>query len=584
MLFINPFILVAQTGSILVINFITMKRILLSIATTLAFFNLNAQNYQWANHTPSSGGEFIKGIVTQPIHKDIFVTGYFDGSGNFSNGGPTLTSNGSNDIYIQKYNKVGGHFWTYQFGSAGDDRGEDVELTMSGRMIVVGTFNNTVDFDIHNQNTYNLTSNGNADIFIVKLLYNGTLDWAKSIGGLENDAVTDVEIDENDNIYITGSFQDSIDLDPGTGVQMRYATSSSTDTYILKLDKDGNYVWGHSFDVPGDFDAGLSIEYDGNGNIFLAGYFGGLMDFDPGTGTHQMSNTHQAEGYILKLDTSASFQWTKIFSDQYWQSAECVTSDANGNVYVSGYYSFGIDLNPSGGGAQHGNNGNFDCFVVKFDSGGNYKWGKTFGSNGDDRAWSNIKIDANGNLVIGGIFSSSTIDFDPNATTYPVNNLGSFDGFILSLDTANGAFSDIFHLAATADDRLGTFAIDDAGDWVVGGYFKNTMDFDLGAGVDTLASEAGSWDSYLAKYSFTTTALPEINEEKNIVLYPNPAQNQVFILGENPSSISIYNTIGKLVGQYYNTSNIDVGGLAKGYYILNINVDGKIHSKKLIKE
>src|SRR5688572_29782200 len=86
-----------------------------------------------------------------------------------------------------------------------------------------------------------------------------TAQWAKGVGSLWGDRVTQIVNDDLGNTYITGTFSDLIDMDPGPGVyNLTPSVVSTPDGYILKLDPNGNFLWAKSFG---------GNQYDGPGGI-----------------------------------------------------------------------------------------------------------------------------------------------------------------------------------------------------------------------------------------------------------------------------------------------------------------------------
>ena len=59
--------------------------------------------------------------------------------------------------------------------------------------------------------------------------------------------------------------------------------------------------WALGFGAFGD-DRGTGIKIDSYGNIYTVGFFGGTIDFDPGTDTVQLSSQGQKDIFIQKLD------------------------------------------------------------------------------------------------------------------------------------------------------------------------------------------------------------------------------------------------------------------------------------------
>ena len=65
-------------------------------------------------------------------------------------------------------------------------------------------------------------------------------------------------------------------------------------------------------------DKGWSIAVDTSGNVYTAGYFQGTADFDPGTGTFNMSSAGQSDIFVSKLDASGNFLWAKQLGGVFW--------------------------------------------------------------------------------------------------------------------------------------------------------------------------------------------------------------------------------------------------------------------------
>ncbi len=106
-------------------------------------------------------------------------------------------------------------------------------------------------------------------------------DWAKSIGGTGQENVYGNVIDNDGNIYTTGSFNGSVDFNPDTATHI-LTSNGGSDIYIQKLSSDGSFLWAKSIGG-GDTDGAEFITTDNDGNIYVTGIFSLTVDFDPGT-------------------------------------------------------------------------------------------------------------------------------------------------------------------------------------------------------------------------------------------------------------------------------------------------------------
>ena len=107
-------------------------------------------------------------------------------------------------------------------------------------------------------------------------------EWAKQTGGTGTDNGTKITLDASGNVYTTGSFQGTVDFDPGTGISTLISNGSS-DIFITKFDASGNFIWARQ--MGGILsDAGVSIDVHTTGEIYVTGVFQDAVDFNPNIG------------------------------------------------------------------------------------------------------------------------------------------------------------------------------------------------------------------------------------------------------------------------------------------------------------
>ena len=112
-----------------------------------------------------------------------------------------------------------------------------------------------------------------------------SLEWASTFKGNSGPTLGNVIISDSEgNTYTAGKFSGNVDFDPGPDSTI--LTAGFSGTYILKLDPSGNFIWVKKM-VGQNI---TSMIFDVNGNLLLAGYFGGLNDFDPGVNTLSLNS------------------------------------------------------------------------------------------------------------------------------------------------------------------------------------------------------------------------------------------------------------------------------------------------------
>jgi len=328
-------------------------------------------------------------------------------------------------------------------------------------------------------------------LFFVAFANAQTLQWAKAMGGINsNDGGFSITTDASGNVYTTGNFWGTADFDPGPGIY-NLTSAGWLDIFISKLDASGNFVWAKAMGA-GGHDRGRSITTDASGNVYTTGDFIGIVDFDPGAGTFNLTGVSNSHIFISKLDATGNFIWAKSMDGTAGLS---IAIDPFDNVYTTGNFLDTADFDPSAGVFNLTSKGFYDIFISKLDSSGNFVWAKAMGGTGFDSGRS-ITIDAFGNVFITGQFAG-TADFDPDAGTFNLTSSGSYDIFISKLDTS-GNFIWAKAIGGAASDGSSAIATDASGNVYTTGYFESTADFDPSAATFNLIS-TGLKDIFISK-------------------------------------------------------------------------------------
>jgi RTX calcium-binding nonapeptide repeat (4 copies)/Beta-propeller repeat len=242
-------------------------------------------------------------------------------------------------------------------------------------------------------------------------------------------------------------------------------------------------------------DVGTAITTDASGNVYTTGYFSGTVDFDPGSGTADLTSAGSEDIFVSKLDSAGNFVWAKRMGGASSDKANGIAVDGSGNVYTTGVFQGTADFDPGVGTGSLTSVGSTDVFVSKLDSSGNFVWAKAFGGSSVD-VGNGISVDAGGNVYTTGSFLG-TSDFDPGNDTTFLTSAGSGDVFVTKLDSL-GNFVWAKRLGGTSDDIVEGMSVDAAGNVYTTGHFMGTADYDPGSGTFNLAS-AGFRDVFVSK-------------------------------------------------------------------------------------
>ncbi|MBI4648130.1 MAG: SBBP repeat-containing protein, partial [Bacteroidia bacterium] len=298
----------------------------------------------------SIGNVYIIGIFFDPVDFDPGPEIY------------NLTPAGLYDIFISKLDAWGNFVWAKQLGGTSYDDGRSIVVDGSGNVYTTGYFYYTADFD-PGAGTYNLTSAGNADIFISKLDAWGNFVWAKQFGGASYDAGRSIVVDGSENVYTTGYFYYTADFDPDAETY-NLTSAGNKDIFISKLDALGNFVWAKQLGGI-DHDIGRSIAVDGSGNVYTTGYFQGIAVFDPGPGTYNLTSAGLEDIFISKLDASGNFVWAKQLGGTNIDYSYSIALDSSENVYITGNFSGTANFDSSPGTFNLTSAGENDIFILK---------------------------------------------------------------------------------------------------------------------------------------------------------------------------------------------------------------------------
>jgi len=526
-------------------------------------------DFEWAISVDDVRGSYTN--ITADNQENSYVTGTFSGTVTFG----TTTLNGSTgNCFITKLDPDGNFLWanSIQVDLA---RIEGIEVDSQGNSYIIGSFEDTATFG-----NIELIGTGGVNVFVAKLNASGNFVWAtnteKPSGwGISNTKGFGISVDNQGNPYITGSVLGGVNF----GTISVINTGSDYNVFISKLDTNGNFLWASS-SIGNIGDAvGKDVSVDSQGNSYVIGDFENTVTF----GSTELESTvyNRSDVFITKLDTNGNFIWAKSVqgSNQNHDYGNSISVDNQGNSYITGSFretaTFGATSLTSYGAA--------DIFVAKLDASGNFNWAVQAGGNGIDSG-SSIDIDNQGNCYLTGRFFAGTATF--GNFTFTSGELGN--AFITKVDATNGNFDWATSVGNPGSYQNMGFGIsaDDQGYGYVVGYFGGSTATFGNIQVNGTLSELNIFIAKLNKYTLSTLE----NNYTTLILFPNPAQDQISINNTSNSDITqveIYNLLGVKVDEITINSQeavIDVSTLTTGTYFLRIYADSGVVTKKIIKQ
>ncbi|WP_416866508.1 MAG: fibronectin type III domain-containing protein [Imperialibacter sp.] len=239
---------------------------------------------------------------------------------------------------------------------------------------------------------------------------------------------------------------------------------------------DDRWAWASSLNSPS---YGRTVANDNNGNT----YVGGRVDADLFVGAESWVVSGGSDGFVIKYDADGNIVWGRQLLSNSGASVEEVKVDANGVLYVSGYFSGQLTI-PNG--PTFNSQGSTDGFLLKMDTNGQLIWAKSLGGSLNDLITSHA-FDGSGNIHL--LYSSSSVN-------------GTFGGSALNAGlhivtiSPNGNFVRTRPVSAESGVSGNDLAVDAQGNiYVVGGFSGAPSIAGVGLSV------SGTIDIYYAKFN-----------------------------------------------------------------------------------
>ena len=368
------------------------------------------------------------------------------------------------------------HFWSFHIGTpVGADVTSIAVMPTTGDFVIIGDVSGTIA---------NLGGNdwalspGHPNMYVARYSNRGQLKWAQVYSGPDPSYGGGVALDAAGNVYISGSFYGSINIDGNPET-----SNGGADLLIAKYDPAGNALWSNHFGGVGDESAAVSIALDAAGDVFTTGLYNGATNLGGGVRTTGVV----WDLFIAKYNNVGNWVWDIEAGSAGDDRGNGIATDGAGNVYVCGNFTNAITLSgqllTSAGGA--------DGYMAKYSNDGIIQWSQRRGGTGDD-FFAAIAADAPGNVVLTGGFHNSV-----SLGGSTLNSAGGYDGFLARYNTS-GVHQWSFRFGGTSEELGLVTAIDPAGKIALGAGFASTS-IDMGGG--NLPATGSQFDCAFAKYS-----------------------------------------------------------------------------------
>lgn len=299
----------------------------------------------------SAVGDFIWAKSWDNLSTDNVASLDVDAAGN-----ALLLANGSGStttVNIRKYDANSSFLWSKSIVVNGPYIQGGIATDSNKSIYVTGSFTGTVDFNPGSG--VNNVSAGNSpySAFTLKLDSQGNFGWVSPFlkGYSWNE---DVEVDSAGNVIVGGLYRNttswgSVDFNPGNGVTN--LSNSAGGAFVAKLNKNGGLVWVDGLNVPTDSATVRRLALDSNGAIYATGSFQGQIDLNPGSGVATAVSAGGLDIFVLKVNSSGTYQWSESFGGIGNDYAYGIAVDSANNVHLAGYFQYAVDFDAGAGDA-----------------------------------------------------------------------------------------------------------------------------------------------------------------------------------------------------------------------------------------
>ncbi|MDC0675409.1 hypothetical protein [Nannocystis radixulma] len=358
------------------------------------------------------GGSGLRTLLSVDLDPDgnILVAGYFQETLDLG-GGPLSAVNGF-DGFVAKLSPEGDHLWSKSFGNTDADHGLSIASDSAGNVVLLAHAMGAVDFGAGPQ--------GKGIVHhVVKFDPDGTLLWQRALGNDNPEHLARaLAIDAHDDIVVVGEFATTVDF--GGGPEEPMGTSK---IYVAKFGPAGELKWfrksvGEVAPL-GGVPQVIGLGLDALGNIHMAGWFWGQIDFGGGL----LPWTGEFDTWIATLHAEGGHLWTRGHGggSPFWQVPFSVAANEVGDMVVSGifegHFTLGGDLFASEDGP---------VYIGRFGLDGSHGLSRAFRVVSANA----VDIDDDGGIWFSGLFNKP---FEIAGVTFEPTTPGQHDGYLIRL-------------------------------------------------------------------------------------------------------------------------------------------------------
>ncbi|MBN1352654.1 SBBP repeat-containing protein [candidate division KSB1 bacterium] len=441
-------------------------------------------------------------------------------------------------------------------GGSGTESGNSIAVDNSGNAYIIG---NTPSTNYPTTTgAYDVSQNGNADVFVTKLDASGsTLVYSTFIGGSGLDYGNAIAVDSNGNTYITG-YTGSMNYPTTSGAYQQSIKGSAYDAFVTKLNANGSALVFSTYFGGSSTDNGVAIALENVfGNIFIAGE---TFSSDFPTTSEAFDKTYNGgdDIFVTKFNTSGTaLDFSTYLGGKSYDVVHSMAADVNGYPCVVGETT-STDFPLQFAYIKNSTDGLYnDVFVAKLNHGGAGLMYSTYlGGSNHDYA-NSVAFDADRNVYITGVTYSS--DFPTTLGAYS-QTYHNYEAFVTKITYTGTSLNYSTFIGGSGTDIGSNILADASGNAYITGRTTST-DYPVTSDAYDQGYNGGDWDVFVSQLNNSGSTLSYstfiggsgVDNGKSIAL---DNSGNVYLTGSTTSTN--YPTTSGAYDQSYNGNNSDV--------------------------
>ena len=478
---------------------------------------------EWATFMGASNNDDGFHAVEYDSNDNIYAVGY-----SYSNNYPTVDNGGyfqgtrssSQDGVLSKFDANFNLEWSTYYGGNSSDMIRDIAIDNNNAVVFTGETRST-DFPVCTTcSGYSQSYQGSTESFIVKFDNTGQRIWATYFGGNYSDYAKTVVTDQNNRIYVLGYCSSSnIPLmDAGGFYQGTYR--GSWDCFILRFDQSGSMEWSTYYGGTSNEEINDAC-IDPENRLIVTGHTSSSNFPTQDRGGHFI-NTHSGgkDLFLLRFDENTQQEWGTYYQGSGHDYGNSIDTDNEGNIFVMGFTSStDFSLQDNGTFYQPNLAGEYDAFIVKFDSATTREWATYYGGSlGENKntllkgSRDNLVVDNCGNVYMSFTTNSTDLSAFASCGGYVDHTYNGGDADIfLSFFNNDGELKWASYFGGNGYDFREALAINDSKELVIAGEWSDAVTdasyplTDPGGVAYFDNTHNGYDDQFIAKFSFKDT-------------------------------------------------------------------------------